>query len=103
MGKKHNFLGMDIEFLADGNLSLFMKYYFEELIDLLEEEIRENVSSPAKKGLQNIDESSTRLEKKYTDILHSMVAKLLWVAKRVRPYIEPTILFLWNRATKSTK
>ena len=28
--KKHKFLGMDIEFLADGKLYLFMKYYIEE-------------------------------------------------------------------------
>ena len=27
--KKHRFLGMDIEFLADGKLSLFMKDYIE--------------------------------------------------------------------------
>ena len=33
-GKKHNFLGMDIEFLSDGELSLFMKDYIEESIDL---------------------------------------------------------------------
>ena len=29
-GKKHKFLGMDIEFLSDGKLSLFMKDYIEE-------------------------------------------------------------------------
>ena len=28
-GKKQRFLGMDIEFLADGKLSLFMKDYIE--------------------------------------------------------------------------
>ena len=29
-GKKHKFLGMDIEFLVDGKLSLFVKDYIEE-------------------------------------------------------------------------
>ena len=33
-GKKRKFLGLDIEFLEDGELSLFMKYYIEESIDL---------------------------------------------------------------------
>ena len=37
--KKHRFLGMDIEFLADGKLSLFMKDYIEESIDLFREKI----------------------------------------------------------------
>ena len=65
-------MGMDIEFLSDGKLSLFMKDYIEESIDLFGEEISTNVSSPEKKGLQNVYESSTRLEKKYADIFHSI-------------------------------
>ena len=58
-----------------------MKDCIKESIDLFGEEISTNISSPAKKSLQNVDESSTRLEKKDTDIFHSIVAKLLWVAK----------------------
>ena len=61
------------------------------------------VLSLENKGLQNINEGSTRLEKKYADILHSIVEKILWVAKGVIPNIEPAILFLCNRVTKSTK
>ena len=53
--------------------------------------------------MQNVDESSTRLEKKDADIFHSMVAKLIWVAKRGRPDIDPAIFFLCTRVTKSTK
>ena len=61
------------------------------------------VSSPAKTFLQNVDESSTILEKKYSDIFHSIVANLLWVAKRGRPDIDPVISLMCNRVTKSTK
>ena len=53
--------------------------------------------------MQNIDESSTRQEKKGADILHSMVAKLLWVAKMGKPDIEPVILFLCTIVTMRTK
>ena len=59
------FLGMDIEFLADGKISLFMKDYIGESIDLFVEEISTKVSSPENKGLQNIYENSIRLENKY--------------------------------------
>ena len=79
-----------------------MKAHIEESIDLFGEELITNVSSPEKKGLKIIYESSTRLEKKYEDILHSIVAKLLWVAKRGRPDIDPTISFLCTRETKIT-
>ena len=54
-GKKHKLLGMDIEFLADGKLSLFMKDYIEESIHFFGEELSAKVSSPLNKGLQNID------------------------------------------------
>ena len=43
-GKKHKLLGMDIEFLADGKLSLFMKDYIEESINFLGEELSAKVS-----------------------------------------------------------
>ena len=68
-----------------------MKDYIKESIDFFGEELSTNVSSPAKKGMQNMDDSSTIIEKKDADILHSIVAKLLWVTKRVRPNIEPAI------------
>ena len=61
------------------------------------------VSSPAKKGLQNIYERSTGLEKKDEYILHSIVVKLLWIAKMGSPKIDPDISFLCTRITKSTK
>ena len=73
------FMGMDIELLADGKLSLFMKDHIEESMDFFGEELSAMVSSPANNGLQNIDKISTILEKKDTDILQYKVAKILWV------------------------
>ena len=67
-GDKHKFLVTEAEFLAYGKLSLFMKDYIEESIDLFREEISTKVSSPENKGLKNVDESYTRLEKKDADI-----------------------------------
>ena len=55
---------MDIGILADVKVSLFMKDYIEKSTSLFGEEIIATVSSTAKKGLQNIDKSSNRLEKK---------------------------------------
>ena len=61
------------------------------------------VSPTEKKGLQNIDDSFTRLDNKDADILHSIVAKLLWVAKRGRINIYPAISLLCIRVTNSTR
>ena len=60
-GDNHKIMRMDIELLANGKLYFFMKDYIEESIDLFGEEISAKVSSPANKGVQNIDESSTIL------------------------------------------
>ena len=54
------------------------------------------------KKLQNINEILPRLDKQEADTLHSMVAKLLWVAQKGRPEIEPEISFLCTRVAKST-
>ena len=75
LGKKHKLLGMDMEFLSNGKLSLFTKDYIEESIDFFGEEISVTVSLSANKGLQNMDKSSTTLEKKDADILHYIVEK----------------------------
>ena len=80
-----------------------MNYYIEESIGLFREDLRMTESSPKNKGLQNIDESYTRLEKKDADILHSIVSKIICVAKRGRSVIEPDISFLCTRGTSSIK
>ena len=85
---------MEIEFLANVKLSLFMKDYIEESIDFFGEDLIVRVSSPAKKGFKNIHESSTRLENKDAEILNSIVAKLLWLPKGGRPKIDPVVSYL---------
>ena len=80
-----------------------MKDYIEEVIDLFVEEIIMKVSSPANKGPQNVDQSSTRLETKHLDIFHFIVAKLLLVEKGGRPDIESAISVLCTVFTNSTK
>ena len=61
------------------------------------------VSSPEKKCFQNIGDISTIMEQKDAEILHYLVAKLLWVSKGERPDIETYILFLCIRVTNITK
>ena len=73
------FLAMDKEFLEYRKLSIFMKYYIKESIDLLEEDLSAMVSSSTKKALYNTNEIFTGTENKYAEILHSILAKLLWL------------------------
>ena len=52
---KQKFLVMDIEFLGNGKVLLFMKDYIGELTALFNEDLDATVSPSAKKGLQNIN------------------------------------------------
>ena len=54
---------MDMEFLVKGKVLLFMNDYIEEYITLFDKDLYATLSSPEKKGLKTINESSPRLDK----------------------------------------
>lgn len=101
-GTKHTFVGMDFEIQIDGTVKLLMKEYLKECIEAYGEPISGKANSPAKSGLFYLDEDAIELEIKRAEIFHHIVAKLLFIAKRARPDIEPTIAFLCTRVIKST-
>ena len=70
---------------------------------MFREDLSAAVSSPAKKGLQNINESYKILEEKYADILHSIVENNNMGRKMGKPSIEIDISFLCTRVIKRTK
>ena len=78
-GKKHIFLGMNIEFLPKGRLSILMQDYISEAIEDYGEDVTRKAASPATKGLFEIDPKSKRLSLEKSDRFHSIVAKLLYV------------------------
>ncbi len=102
-GNKHVFLGMNIELNGDGTVTLDMSEYVSEAIEDFQEEIQHEATTPAKKSLFEIDESSPKLNTAKHDNFHSIVAKLLYISKRARPDILLLVAFLCMRATKSTE
>jgi hypothetical protein len=102
-GKKHTFLGMDIEFLDNGKLKILMKGYIEEGIDDFGEDVSRPAASPASKGLFDIDQNSPRLSPEKSDKFHSIVAKLLYVCLRSRLDTSLAVAFLTTRVSKSTE
>ena len=103
-GKEHIFVGMNLKLNEDGTVSISMNDYIEECIASYGEEIsKNNTKTPANSKLFNVDVHSTRLTEDKSEIFHHIVAKLLFVMKRVRLDISTTIAFLSTRVTKSTK
>jgi hypothetical protein len=104
-GKKHRFLGMNIEINKDKNIEIEMKDQLLEAISMFEEaegsEVTEEVTSPARHHLRNVNLESAQLSSKKKESFHSIVQKLLWVMKRARPDLETAIGFLCTRVGKS--
>ena len=81
-----------------------MNDYIEEYIASYGEEIsKNNTKTSTNSKLFNVDVHSIKLSEDKSDIFHHIVAKLLFVMKRVRLDISTTIAFLFTRVTKSTK
>ena len=100
-GKKHTFLGMNMEFHDDGRVSVEMKNQIMEALDMIGEDVDLRVTSPAPKHLFEVDDNCEKLSERKSEIFHSVTAKLLYIMKRSRPDIETAISFLCKRVSKS--
>jgi hypothetical protein len=102
-GKKHVFLGMDIEFYENGTASIKMKDYIKESIDNFGETVSRSAAAPEKRDLFEINEESAALTNNGRETFHSVVVKLLYISKRGCLDIQLAIAFLCTRVQCSTK
>jgi hypothetical protein len=106
-GKDLNFLGMEIGFLEKGKLKLGLVQYITSMIEELEEALEpygenldRNYPHPAARWLFTVKSDTEDLAKEKADVFRKFVAKLIWVMKRGRPDVEPTISFLRSTRVK---
>jgi hypothetical protein len=94
-GKVHNYIGMTFNFSEIGKVSITMAGYVGDL--LTSSGVLETKKTPAGTDLFDIDESSKLLDKTGRLWFHSYVAKLLYIAKRVKPECLTAVSFLTTR------
>ena len=80
-----------------------MRQYLEECIESFSEDIKTTISFSGGHDLFKVDESLEKLNTERSEMFHHIVAKLLFIYKRARLDIEPTIVFLCTRVPKSTQ
>ena len=102
-GRKHTFLGINFEMTENGYVELEMKEQQKEAIQSFGEDVSGVAVSPARYHLFNVRDNATPLSEEKADIFHSVVAKMLYIMKRVRPDLEPTVAFLSTRVSCSTE
>ena len=92
------FLGMKIKYVDHG---IFLT--MPDKIQDVTQGILQSASTPAGNNLFTIDERSKELEKEEREKFHSLVAKLLYISKRVRPDILLAVTFLTTRVLNATQ
>lgn len=117
-GAKIDYLGMRLDACKDGEIAVVMQGYTEKaantwnkvnqaaaqaLPNLISAQgIRTGYVAPCDSTLFEIDEDSTTLPKRQQDDFHTVVATMLYMAKRARPDLLCTTSFLTTRVQKAT-
>ena len=99
-GSKHNYLGINLEFLENGELIVDMKKYIEEMLQEFPIPKNYNSKTPWNEQLFKIDKNSKRLETIQHKLFHGTVMKGMFLMKRGRPDIGPGVSLLTTRVTK---
>ena len=82
-GHKHTFVGVDIEFIGNGAVSLSIDDYVEECTQLYQHEIRSKAATPAKCNLfdEDTSEDLQALYKEEAENFHHATEKIDVLAK----------------------
>jgi hypothetical protein len=97
-GKEFDYLGMSLDFQTKGLLKLHMKGYIDEVIKEMDYNGKVPVT-PATKFLFEVDPKGVKLSEGKREKFHSVVASLLYLAKRGRPDVLLAVIFLTTRVS----
>jgi hypothetical protein len=98
-GKKHDYLGMDLDYSVPGEVKITMVDYLKRVITEFPEVISGGATSPAADRLFTVrsEDESKPLEEKRAIAFHHCVAQLLFASARARKDIQPSVAFLTTR------
>ncbi|GAX21402.1 hypothetical protein FisN_28Lu124 [Fistulifera solaris] len=98
-GKKHEYLGMTLDFSKSEIVEISMFDYIEKMLAELPEDMEGTSPTGAGSHLFEVKEEGSRilLDAREKEIFHHNVAKLLFLCKRARPDIQTPVAFLCTR------
>lgn len=83
-GRKHDYLGMKVNFSQKGKMRVTMFNYITEILNEALEAFTGTASTPVSKHLFDTDDNASKLEEKKATAFHHIVAKSLFLAKGAR-------------------
>ena len=95
-GRKIEYLGMVFSYGDDGSVTVTMDGYIHDLLDDVAE-FEGTADSPATKNLFRVRAAAASLDDIKRERFHSVMAKILYLAKRVRPELLVAVAFLVRR------
>ena len=97
-GKVHDYLGMTFDYSKKGKVIIDMIPYVEDMLDEFPKNFQANeVAATAAADSLFAKGHGKKLSPERSDLFHRIVAKGLFVCKRARPDIQPTIAGLCTR------
>jgi hypothetical protein len=99
-GQKQTYIGMSLDLSQMPVVTISMNYYISEFLKNFLN--LRAYPSPATEHLYDIDSESALLTEVERQSFHSLVAKLLYLSKRIRPDLLLATSFLSTRVTKAT-
>ena len=97
-GKVHEYSGTTIDFSEPGEVVFLMLDYVQRLLDEVPNDLLKGSStSPASNYLFNVNDNCKKLDPSTAILYHHIVAQLLYLGKRTRPYLLLDIWFLCTR------
>jgi len=101
-GHVHEYLGMTIDYSNPGEVWFDMIAYIERILSEVPDELLRGsaAATPAANHLFEVKDHSPRLSLERGEIFHHLTAQLLYLSKRARPDLEPTVPYLCTRVQK---
>jgi len=96
-GKKLECLGMTLDYMTKGKITLSMYEYIDKMLTELPSDMNGVSKVPAAGHLFNINPDATKLQEDKAQLFHHLVAKLLYLCRRTRQDIQTAVAFLCTR------
>ena len=93
-GKRHDYLGMFLDFSEDGILQVDMRPYLQTIFANMPSEMVGKAQTPAANHLYHVNNEATKLNEQHAERFHSITMQLAYLAHRGRPDIRTAVAFL---------
>ena len=96
-GKKLEYLGMELDYSVNGEVSIDMQKHIQSILDAATVDMDGTAETPAASHLFQTRGDAKTISKAQADLFRTMVAKIQFVACRSRPDLKLALSFLTTR------